>query len=612
MSGLGGLALVLGLSAPAPARAWTEAEVSSVQAAIQLDDEGMLHVELQMRVEIARGWLEVLEIAGLDEDLEVEGPAVFVDTEGQRMVAESRMNHGSLELVFPRREAPRRGQYRARVRFRSVAWADRIDGERASFRWTLPGWRAGLNGVEVRFDLPADAHFRLPSIEAGADETGLVERERRERDGRTELLATRVHLPRTVPWTLEVEVPRRSLRERPPEARTVVGATEGAESDPGTRTTQSSSGVDELPPATPTAAAERSVRPAEASRPAAAALAPTPLLGEDTARWIPPSLAVLAALLALWGVLAFRHHTRRRHARARPLIGMPLPLRLGAIVLVGAMGALGHLLFAELPLPVLAAVGVTLLAAQKNADTEAVRFGVWRSVPAGEMPSRALLPEVGSALGFTIVVALLTVATAALAGFLPSEAYAIESSAAAAALPLLLGLRHRLPLPPSARRAMLQRWAKELRLEGIANEHAEELEHEPAALGFQLAMHFDEDDIAQDARLRVILAERPRGLVRLDLAIAETEAPGGLVPVIRGIVVTREKSPAELALRELLQEDERRPLRDSSGRYARILTPERLLEVATQLRDPGTETVKRRTTPRRVRTTSVRRPRSLH
>ena len=618
------LALLFASAPLAPAYAWTETEVASASAALRLD-EGELHVELQLRVDVHRGWLEALEIAGLDPEVELEGPAVFVDEDGQRFVAEPRMRRGSLELTFPRREAPRRGVYRARVRFRSVAYAepspqDEVSG-RATLRWTLPGWRAGLNGVEVRFDLPAGSDFAPVSEEAGEDEVGLITREREERDGRALLVASRVHLPRTLPWTIAVEVPRDATRERPPEAAPEAserGDAPGEESATAAGTSAPRGDIDarsdpRSDPRSDDAVAEPSSPtslPHEGALHAGSIAGLTPLLDEDQARWLPSALALVAALLALWALLAFRGHAERRHSTPRPLLPLPFALRLALLLPVTLAGVFGPALTPRVPWAVLAALTLTLLAAQRNAEASVPRFGVWQPIsPATRVP-RARLPEVGSALGFVLASLLLGVAVLALAGLIPSVGYGVECAAAAAALPLLLGLRHRLPLSPEGRLRLLTGWATGLRVELPAEGTEDEIEATP--LAFQLAAHRDEEGALQDARLRVILAERPRGLVRLDLAVAETEAPGGLVPVVRGVVVTREQSPAEELLRELLAGEELRPLRDTSGRFARIVSAERLLQIAAQLHEPRRATLRARETPRRSTTTPLRRPLSLH
>lgn len=207
--------LVLGLlllGAPSAAHAWTDANVRSARAYVQVDREAAARVALEVRVQVLGGWLEGLEIAGLDPDLVLD-PAkapYFVGDDGSKHVVKLSVKPGGrLLLSWKRHEAPRRGSYTLGIVYRTDLAhrsTEALDDGGILVRWTLPAWQSGLDGVVVTMELPSE-HARSA---AGSSASGFSE-ERQVAAGRTLLTFRRPHLPRTMAWTLGASLPPHEL-----------------------------------------------------------------------------------------------------------------------------------------------------------------------------------------------------------------------------------------------------------------------------------------------------------------------------------------------------------------------------------------------------------------
>jgi hypothetical protein len=205
--------------APAPVAAWTDASVHSVKADVRVDAAGGARVALRVGVRVHAGWLEGLELAGLDPALVLdpaappvvmgETGAVFTPTATLRPDADGTTR---IQLAFPRRGAPRRGAYEVALSY-TTSLAHRAteasgDGHSVRVRWTLPPWQTGLDGVELALDVPGRA--------TAIDGSGDVDAQRAQHDvsfteGRTRLRWRRPHLPRSTTWTVAAEVPASAL-----------------------------------------------------------------------------------------------------------------------------------------------------------------------------------------------------------------------------------------------------------------------------------------------------------------------------------------------------------------------------------------------------------------
>jgi hypothetical protein len=509
--------------AAAPARAWTEAQVESLRANVEIGPDGHAQIAMQLRVRVHAGWLDALEVAGLDPgfELDAEKPPYFVSEDGGTKydpAVRLYERQGRIAFSFRRRTSPRRGGYVVGLVYRadlSGATAPTDEGG-VRVRYILPGWRSGLDGVTVSMWLPPgarDASVALNAVEA----TELRTRER------TVLTWTRAHLPRTVAWVFEAEVPEGAMAPELRRARP----------------------VDRRPP-----------RP------------DVPL---EPARKAPALLAALVALFALLKRGAFAVACRRLRARPRPLVPMPWePLR-AALVLVLASLA-GWLWPEEGPIALALLGAVVLLGLERTpVPAPAPRFGVFR--PASRADLRAarraalrawlgplafldLTSPVGFLLPAAAVVSVLALARVESPAD-PAAPITLFHGLALLAPLFVTGTRHQLPLAPLGRLHRLCRIARRLRvpLEG-------------PAIALRPMLHAGTDGVLQDARLRVVTDERPEGLVRCDVAIAERRALGGFSPEPVLVVVTRRGTRAEAAVARSLP---RLRAEDApGGRIARI------------------------------------------
>ena len=88
-------ALVLGslvLAFTQPAAAWTSAHVRQIAAEIVPHGDGRAEVTLELQVDVQGGWLERLDLPGLDEDLQIDAEqgAWLVREDGTQQFAQTR------------------------------------------------------------------------------------------------------------------------------------------------------------------------------------------------------------------------------------------------------------------------------------------------------------------------------------------------------------------------------------------------------------------------------------------------------------------------------------------------------------------------------------------
>ncbi|MEM9863517.1 MAG: hypothetical protein AAF938_18115, partial [Myxococcota bacterium] len=323
------LALAFALCTPSLAFGWTEAQVETLEATVNVRDPSQLHVSVELDLHVSGGWLESLEVAGFDEGLVLEEDSVrFIEVGGGARTPRVRQRRGRLTFTFPRRGAPRRGDYR--VRFAYTAPALEAD-DSGTLSWTLPGWRTGLDGVVIH--TVGDASLEFAEAVGGSV---TIARQRSENAGEATLRWQRAHLPRTVPWTVRF--------------RTTQGA-EASQLEQAATTSPTHARADDAP-------------------------APPKAPG-----WLFAVLAVLGALFA-W---LFEGRARRYRSRARPLL--PLPLALRVFLLFGWAFAAAH------AGPAIAAVGMASLLWQRTgAPPSAPRLGGWRAARAGERRDHAPRP----------------------------------------------------------------------------------------------------------------------------------------------------------------------------------------------------------------------------
>jgi hypothetical protein len=206
-------ALVAVLGSSSPAQAWTRTVVKGARATVDIERDATLSVLLRLDVEVHAGWLQEMQLAGLGQgvDLDRYRPPYFRSEEGEIFRPEAAIDEeGTIHLSFPRREAPRQGQYRVFMRYRTKAdvTAVQVEGEpRARVVWSVPAWETGLHDVSVEMRaprgsaVPIEAHDAAPGVEFKINQEAQ----------RTIVEWRRIHLPRMTAWPLALDVPAEAI-----------------------------------------------------------------------------------------------------------------------------------------------------------------------------------------------------------------------------------------------------------------------------------------------------------------------------------------------------------------------------------------------------------------
>jgi hypothetical protein len=197
------------LGASSPAQAWTRTVVEGARATVDVERDATLSILLRLDVEVHAGWLHEIELAGLgpEVDLDLYRPPYFRSKEGEIFRPEAEVRDGGIiHLSFPRRDAPRKGEYRVFMRYRTKAdvKAVEVEGEsRARIVWSVPAWETGLHNVsvEIRAPLGSSVPTEMHDTPAGVDFQVA------HRAKRTVVEWRRVHLPRMTAWPLTLDVP---------------------------------------------------------------------------------------------------------------------------------------------------------------------------------------------------------------------------------------------------------------------------------------------------------------------------------------------------------------------------------------------------------------------
>ncbi|MEM8609463.1 MAG: hypothetical protein AAGF92_20345 [Myxococcota bacterium] len=207
---LGAVLVVWGWQ-PSEAAAWTRAIVESADATVEVDRNASASVLLNLEVEVHAGWLRELEVAGLGDDVELDRrhPPYFRSDEGEVYRPEATLtDDGRIRLAFERREAPRRGEYRVLIRYRSRAETRAVGRTgQTEVSWSLPAWETGLHDVSVDIRAPRGSHV---PVELRDNSPG-IELTSHERPRVSQLVWRRIHLPRHTPWKLSFYAPKGAL-----------------------------------------------------------------------------------------------------------------------------------------------------------------------------------------------------------------------------------------------------------------------------------------------------------------------------------------------------------------------------------------------------------------
>jgi hypothetical protein len=523
--------VMFGLAAPSVASAWTDTLVESFRARVDARKPGPARVEVEIGLQVKGGWLEGLEITGLDPGLTIAQDVrpVLYSEEGKPYFPTVEVgSDGSMWLRFTSSRAPRRGAYRAKLAYESAGVSQAQHGRRR-IEYTIPGFRNGLDGAEIEFLAPKGAKLPRdfePSIKIRTSSESLKDGER--------YVFRRVHLPRTVSFTASLELP--------------VAA--------GEVTVSEGRSFGSLPEATD-------------SR--------TPLPS--------PSALLLGFLMAAWAIgarAAHRRAVRARGANPRSAYGPESALAHASLTLAAATGM--TFAFASIP-PValtlaLAIVFVTLeRLPAPSAPPRPGRFVAARARMLRDAKRRASalwlepialldpLRPLGAALlvGSAVLVLRLELALPLREDALFTPAHGIF---VLAALALSFG-RARLPRTNDERLIDVFREATRLTLPL----------DESAPLAISLSAHLDDEDALQDARIRIHTTNRPNGLLRLDVTSVDRVGLGGFTSADVLVVVTRLGSEAEAAVARAFPDA---AFQDAPGsRRARVLalgsTPETLV-----------------------------------
>jgi hypothetical protein len=199
------------LGSSSSAHAWTRTVVKGARATVDIERDATLNVLLRLDVEVHAGWLHELELVDLGEGFELDRyrPPYFRSEDGELFRPEAEvLEDGRIRLSFPRREAPRRGEYRVFMRYRAKADVRPVEGAtQAQVVWSVPAWETGLHGVSVEFrapkgsSVPSELHDTAPGVDFQID----------ERPGRTLIEWRRNHLPRMTAWPLTIDVPLQAI-----------------------------------------------------------------------------------------------------------------------------------------------------------------------------------------------------------------------------------------------------------------------------------------------------------------------------------------------------------------------------------------------------------------
>lgn len=188
---------------PARVRAWTEARVESARADVTVDDAGAADVALELRLYVHRGWLTTLSLAGFDPGLVLseEEPPTLLPVEAEFPVYRPSVQRAddSVRLAFDRRDAPHRGTYRVMLHYHVVL---AIDPESHEVRFTLPGFEAGLDGVQLVFHVPPGTELSPDSLPEATTQV-----QEQPEGAHSRLTLRRAHVPRTIPWIVALRLP---------------------------------------------------------------------------------------------------------------------------------------------------------------------------------------------------------------------------------------------------------------------------------------------------------------------------------------------------------------------------------------------------------------------
>jgi hypothetical protein len=201
------------LGTASSAHAWTLTVVNGARATVDVEPDATLSILLRLDVEVHAGWLHELELVDLGQGVELDRnrPPYVRSDEGEIFRPEFEVHEdGRIHLTFPRREAPRRGEYRVFMQYRTKADVRAVeseDGPRARVVWSMPSWETGLHDVSVEIRAPKGTSVPAELQDGGPG----VDFKLSQHANRTVVAWRRTHIPRMTAWPLAVDVPVDSI-----------------------------------------------------------------------------------------------------------------------------------------------------------------------------------------------------------------------------------------------------------------------------------------------------------------------------------------------------------------------------------------------------------------
>lgn len=205
------LLFVAVLGSSSPAQAWTRTVVKGARATVDVERDATLNILLRLDVEVHAGWLHELDLVDLGDGVELDRyrPPYLRSEDGEIFRPEAEVREdGRIHLSFPRREAPRRGEYRAFMRYHTKADVRAVDGElRARVVWSVPAWETGLHNVSVEIRAPKGSSVPSELLDTPPG----IDFQVAEHAKRTVIDWRRTHLPRMTAWPLSVDIPLQAI-----------------------------------------------------------------------------------------------------------------------------------------------------------------------------------------------------------------------------------------------------------------------------------------------------------------------------------------------------------------------------------------------------------------
>lgn len=214
------------LCVPQKAYAWTEARIQSVTADIFIEKNAKTKIDLQLKIEVRRGWLERIDLPGFSPVLEIdtETSPTLVDENLKWYPVKIEAPHSKLiQAFFYNKKKPKRGNYtlsfsffteiqtlsqtQAKERFPTAKKSLLNEEEKTVIHWLFPSWDNNLNNIIVRFHFPIKSDAEIIAFDPPTlVQTKKIIEKTPSNAQKIVLSYNRHHLPRTISWPLWMNV----------------------------------------------------------------------------------------------------------------------------------------------------------------------------------------------------------------------------------------------------------------------------------------------------------------------------------------------------------------------------------------------------------------------